>query len=254
MGAAHEVRWDTASQGVSRKHTCETPVLDACNMRVAADGVTGPFSSLAVLESQTVTMLSQSGVAHSILLPCKPRAMWPMLPGILVEPAATATGAAGSPAQSDASSTQVLTAESPNAGAAAPSLVLLRRPLDNPAAVALLGADPAAGGVAFGHVLVAAEQLVLTYDAAGQRHALWRIGADPAGTQAAAPVAATDLAEGEGSLTESGLALFPVWAQPTGSAPAASTCCFFSRCLGLLYLLQARRAGCTLATPLNAWH
>lgn len=191
MGASsYEVRCG-ASQTVFRKHRFATPVLDAC-YTLPPDSLSGSLS-FCVLEAHMVTLHSQSGTAHSIAIPYKPRALWPMLPGVLLEGAARTDSGSGS----------------------LPPLFLLRRPLDSPVVVTAVDTDPAADIVAFGCILMASRELslVLTHDAAAERHSLWRL---------------------------QGTTIFPVWVQEAGSAAVASPCCFFSSKAagGLLYLLQ----------------
>ena len=226
MGArneVHEVRC-SASQAVFRKHACATPVLDACYTRVPAAG--GTTSAFIILEAQMATLHTHSGAAHAIALPCRPRALWPMMPGVVLE---------GEPAL--AATAGML-----------PPLFLLRRPLDSP--IPLAAADTA-GGIGFGRVLVASRQLslLLTHDAATQRHALWKIGGGV-------------LAEGgggDGPAKEAPPVLHPVWAQSPGSAPTAASTAFFSSAAasGVLYLQQEESSflslhdilGCELAPP-----
>ncbi|KAL1503732.1 hypothetical protein AB1Y20_012203 [Prymnesium parvum] len=239
-----EVIW-RAAQAVIRKHVAPTPIIDACHVTVEKAGGAA-FSSLCVLEAQAITMLTQSGTTHTIVLPCKPRAIWPVQQGLLVEAAADAAPtshrrhphtarrltSSSTPPALGALARCSLTCTHPNAEDA-PRLLLLQRPLDSPIAVTPLRAD-GAGAADFGTILIASGPLLLTYEVGAARHTLWKL------CDGVAAPPASSLAEGEAPC-HAGLAAAPIWMQPAGGAGAAAESCFFSQDHQLLYLLQEGR-------------
>ena len=212
-----------AGQVVARRYTFDSKVLGAATCTFeASEPAAVPLTCLAVIEAEDkVVVYGQDGAVHSVALSGRPRAIWPIRRGVLIESDDGAAGAADSP------------------------LLLLQTSLDEPVAVLLQGG---AGGTAAGRILMsdASHSRILTHDAASQAHAVWTIASGDAGA------AVGDAATGEPgpmspatppSLPPSGEfgpadgASYPprrpqpvarlVWCQPAGSARSPSTSHFY---------------------------
>ena len=189
------LRW-YMGQSVLRQHTFDSRILDVtpCNF----DGT----SCLAVLESDRVSIYHQDGAVHSVALACKPRVLWPLRRGIVIEGGTSASTSAA-------------------------TFLLLERALDEPQAI-----DHAGAGRPVGTILLSdsAHSRLLAHDEAGRRHVLWAIARE------APPADATPAG------TPSPPALVPVWEQAEGAAATAASCYFVSPSRGLapalLFLLQ----------------
>ena len=138
------LRW-YAGQTILREHKFSSAPLAA----TACTFEQPDSSCLAVLEADRVSVYAQDGAVYSVALSRKPRALWPLHRGIVLEPEYT-TGAGETP-----------------------PLLLLERALDEPQPIDA----SAVGGVSSSSILLsdAPRSQLLAYDAVRQRHILWAV-------------------------------------------------------------------------------
>ena len=223
-----KIRWRVA-QHVFRQHSFGSAVLGACACSFQPDS-----PCMAVLEADRVTVYAQDGTVHSVALARRPRALWQLRNGIVIEPDKAALGRE-----------ERL------------PLLTLTRALDEP--------QPIEASDALGTILLsdAPRSRLLVHDPWRRRHAIWAVlpVAPPASPPSAVIPPSAPSREppvGGGPSMEmanvSDLTLLPapepapgsrlalIWCQPDGAAGAAATHYFVtppvSHAPALLFVLQ----------------
>ena len=163
------LRW-YAGQSILRQHTFTTAVegATACCFESQAGG--GVISGLAVLEANAVTIYAQDGAVHSVALARKPRALWPLRRGVIVEPDRSA--AASASFASEASASGMIDSHAASASEPAPFL-MLERPLDEPQEI-----DDSAVPGALGCTIIlsdATRSRLLAHDPVRKCHVMWAV-------------------------------------------------------------------------------